>query len=109
MASTSTTPDSSRVASSSNNHTRWISLIEPERGLGNQRPLSACSSTLPDRPPLAAVLSSALLLDHLELVNGANAVRKAVAEVLRTGQAKTKDVGGSATTAQVGEALLKAV
>lgn len=59
--------------------------------------------------PLAAVLSSALLLDHLELVNGANAVRKAVAEVLRTGQAKTKDVGGSATTAQVGEALLKAV
>ena len=59
--------------------------------------------------PLAAVLSSALLLDHLELVNGANAIRKAVAEVLRTGQAKTKDVGGSATTAQVGEALLKAV
>ena len=59
--------------------------------------------------PLAAVLSSALLLDHLQLVNGANAIRKAVAEVLRTGQAKTKDVGGSATTAQVGEALLKAV
>ncbi len=59
--------------------------------------------------PLAAVLSSALLLDHLELSNSGNAVRKAVAEVLRTGQAKTKDVGGTATTAEVGEALLKAI
>jgi tartrate dehydrogenase/decarboxylase/D-malate dehydrogenase len=59
--------------------------------------------------PLAAVLSSALLLDHLELTKSANAVRKAVAEVLRTGQAKTKDVGGNATTSQVGEALLKAI
>jgi tartrate dehydrogenase/decarboxylase / D-malate dehydrogenase len=59
--------------------------------------------------PLAAVLSSALLLDHLELANSASAVRKAVAEVLRTGQAKTKDVGGTATTSQVGEALLKAI
>jgi tartrate dehydrogenase/decarboxylase/D-malate dehydrogenase len=59
--------------------------------------------------PLAAVLSAALLLDHLGLEKSAAAVRAAVAEVLRTGRAKTKDVGGTATTKQVGDAVLEAV
>jgi tartrate dehydrogenase/decarboxylase/D-malate dehydrogenase len=59
--------------------------------------------------PLAAVLSGALLLDHLELKASAEAVRKAVASVLKSGQAKTKDVGGSATTVQVGDAVVAAI
>jgi tartrate dehydrogenase/decarboxylase/D-malate dehydrogenase len=59
--------------------------------------------------PLAAVLSGALLLDHLGLANSATGVRNAVAEVLRTGKAKTKDVGGDATTVQVGDAVVAAV
>jgi tartrate dehydrogenase/decarboxylase / D-malate dehydrogenase len=59
--------------------------------------------------PLAAVLSSALMLDHLGLGTSANAVRKAVATVLKTGQGTTKDVGGHATTVQVGDAVVAAV
>jgi isocitrate/isopropylmalate dehydrogenase len=59
--------------------------------------------------PLAAVLSSALMLDHLGLTASATAVRSAVAAVLKSGQASTKDVGGTATTVQVGDAVLAAV
>jgi tartrate dehydrogenase/decarboxylase/D-malate dehydrogenase len=59
--------------------------------------------------PLAAVLSGALLLDHLGLAASASGVRNAVAAVLKKGLAKTKDVGGSATTVQVGDAVLAAV
>jgi tartrate dehydrogenase/decarboxylase / D-malate dehydrogenase len=59
--------------------------------------------------PLAAVLSGALLLDHLELKASADAVRKAVAAVLKTDTARTKDVGGTATTVQVGDAVAAAM
>ena len=59
--------------------------------------------------PLAAVLSGALLLDHLELRASADAVRKAVAAVLTTDASRTKDVGGTATTAQVGDAVVGAI
>ncbi|MCU0705944.1 MAG: 3-isopropylmalate dehydrogenase [Fimbriiglobus sp.] len=59
--------------------------------------------------PLAAVLSGALLLDHLELRASADAVRKAVAAVLKSDTARTKDVGGNATTVQVGDAVVAAV
>jgi tartrate dehydrogenase/decarboxylase / D-malate dehydrogenase len=59
--------------------------------------------------PLAAVLSGALMLDHLGLKDSANAVRNAVAKVLKNGQATTKDVGGTATTTQVGDAVVAAV
>jgi tartrate dehydrogenase/decarboxylase/D-malate dehydrogenase len=56
--------------------------------------------------PLAAVLSGALMLDHLGLMESAAALRASVASVLKKGQAKTKDVGGSATTVQVGDAVV---
>lgn len=59
--------------------------------------------------PLAAVLSGALLLDHLELQASAAAVRNAVAAVLKTDKSRTKDVGGTATTAQVGDAVVAAI
>lgn len=59
--------------------------------------------------PLAAVLSGALLLDHLDLPASAAAVRKAVAVVLKSDKARTKDVGGTATTVQVGDAIVAAV
>jgi tartrate dehydrogenase/decarboxylase/D-malate dehydrogenase len=59
--------------------------------------------------PLAAVLSAAMLLDHLELPRGGAALRKAVAAVLRAGKARTPDLGGSARTADVTEAVLAAL
>jgi tartrate dehydrogenase/decarboxylase/D-malate dehydrogenase len=59
--------------------------------------------------PLAAILSAALMMDHLGLAKAAVAIRTAVAAVLAQGQAKTKDVGGSAMTVQVGDAVLAAL
>ncbi len=58
--------------------------------------------------PIAAVLSVALLFDHLNLAKGADAIRGAVAKILKSGP-RTPDLGGSATTAQVTEAILAAL
>jgi tartrate dehydrogenase/decarboxylase/D-malate dehydrogenase len=59
--------------------------------------------------PLAAILSAGLMLDHLERPKGAAAIRAAVATVLASGKARTPDLGGTATTTQVTEAVLAAV
>jgi tartrate dehydrogenase/decarboxylase/D-malate dehydrogenase len=59
--------------------------------------------------PLAAVLSVAMLLDHLRLAKSATAVRQAVASVLKAGKPRTPDLGGNASTLAVTEALLAAV
>jgi len=82
---------------------RYPSMFEPVHG-------SAPDITgLGIANPLAAVLSGALMLDHLELPKAAEAVREAVKLVLKTGKAKTKDVGGTATTVQVGDAVVEAI
>ena len=59
--------------------------------------------------PLAAILSTGMLLDHLGLAKSATAVRQAVAAVLKAGKPRTPDLGGSATTAAVTEAVLAAL
>jgi tartrate dehydrogenase/decarboxylase/D-malate dehydrogenase len=56
--------------------------------------------------PLAAILSSGLLLDHLGLTKSAAAVRRGVAAVLKAGKPRTPDLGGNATTVMVTEAIL---
>lgn len=59
--------------------------------------------------PLAAILSAALMLDHLGLSRAAAAVRAAVAAVLAEGRVRTPDLGGTNTTADMGDAVLTAV
>ncbi len=59
--------------------------------------------------PLAAILSAGMLLDHLGLAKSAAAVRKAVATVLKAGKPRTPDLGGSAKTVEVADAVLAAV
>ncbi|MBM3978963.1 MAG: tartrate dehydrogenase [Planctomycetes bacterium] len=59
--------------------------------------------------PLAAVLSAALMLDHLGLAKSAAGLRAAVATVLARGDVRTPDLGGTHTTAQMGDAVVKAV
>ncbi len=58
--------------------------------------------------PLAAILSASMLLDHLGLSAGARAIRQAVATVLKNGP-RTQDLGGTATTVQVADAVLAAL
>jgi len=59
--------------------------------------------------PLAAVLSAALMLDHLQEAKAADALRLAVARVLKEGKAMSPDLGGKATTTEVGDAVLAAI
>src|SRR5262249_1829693 len=59
--------------------------------------------------PLAAILPAGMLLEHLGLARSAAAVRKAVAAVLKAGKPRTPDLGGTATTAAVTEAVLAAL
>jgi len=58
--------------------------------------------------PIAAVLSAAMMLDWLDQRSAADAIRKAVEQVLAAGQT-TPDLGGKLSTAGVGDALVKAV
>lgn len=57
--------------------------------------------------PLAAILSAAMMLEHLELPAAAAALNRAVAELLKTRGPRTSDLGGSATTSEVGNAVIK--
>jgi len=59
--------------------------------------------------PLAAILSAGMLLDHLGLSRSAAALRRAVAAVLKAGKPRTPDLGGTATTAAVADAVLGAL
>jgi tartrate dehydrogenase/decarboxylase/D-malate dehydrogenase len=59
--------------------------------------------------PLAAVLSVAMLLDHLRLERSAQVARQAVAAVLKAGKVRTPDLGGNAKTVEMTEAVLAAL
>src|SRR5947208_4589599 len=59
--------------------------------------------------PLAAILSAKMLLEHLGQKKGAAAIRRAVAAVLKAGKGRTPDLGGTARTTDVAEAVLAAV
>jgi 3-isopropylmalate dehydrogenase len=59
--------------------------------------------------PIAAILSVAMLLDHLRARKGAEAIRKAVAKVLAAGKPRTPDLGGDARTCDVGKAVRQAL
>jgi len=59
--------------------------------------------------PLAAILSAGMLLDHLGLRESAAAVHRAVASVLKAGRSRTPDLGGTATTVAVADAVIAAL
>jgi isocitrate/isopropylmalate dehydrogenase len=59
--------------------------------------------------PLAAILSIAMMLDHLSHPRGAERIRAAVRAVLLDPEPRTPDLGGDSTTAQVGRAVRDAM
>ncbi len=59
--------------------------------------------------PIAALLSLGMMLDHLKETWAAEAIRSAVAKVLASGSPRTPDLGGSSTTAEVGQAVRRAL
>jgi len=55
--------------------------------------------------PIAVILSGALLLDHIGELEAGNRVRHAVAAVLKEGKHMPRDLGGTASTSEVEEAI----
>jgi isocitrate dehydrogenase (NAD+) len=55
--------------------------------------------------PIALILSGALLLDHIGELEAGNKVRHAVTAVLKEGKHMPRDLGGSASTSEVEEAI----
>ena len=59
--------------------------------------------------PLAAILSAAMMLDHLGDSVAAQRIHRAVGELLRTRGPRTPDLGGVAKTNEVGEAVARII
>jgi 3-isopropylmalate dehydrogenase len=59
--------------------------------------------------PIAAILSTAMMLDHLGHRPQGEMIRAAVASVLADGRVRTPDLGGSSSTSDVGQAVLDAL
>jgi isocitrate dehydrogenase (NAD+) len=59
--------------------------------------------------PVAMVLSGSMMLRHLSERGAADALERAVASVLENGDRVTPDHGGSATTTEMAEAIVRAV
>ncbi|WP_086819278.1 tartrate dehydrogenase [Allokutzneria sp. NRRL B-24872] len=59
--------------------------------------------------PVAQILAGAMMLEHLGETVAAQAVRSAVDAVLEAGDVATPDLGGTATTAELGTAVTEAL
>ncbi|BEQ13781.1 3-isopropylmalate dehydrogenase [Desulfoferula mesophila] len=59
--------------------------------------------------PIASIESVRMMLEHLGQAEASRAVQDAVTQVLSQGAVRTKDMGGTASTAQVGDAVKAAL
>jgi isocitrate dehydrogenase (NAD+) len=59
--------------------------------------------------PTALLLSALLMLDHLGETTAAAAIRGALDRVLTEGRARTRDLGGTASTTEFGRAIVQAM
>ena len=59
--------------------------------------------------PLAAILCGAMMLDHLGETNASKAIESAVENVLVEGEIKTCDLGGNASTIELGDEIVKKI
>lgn len=59
--------------------------------------------------PVALLLSSAMMLRHLEFPSFADRLETAVKRVIAEGKVRTKDLGGDSTTQEVVDAIIAAL
>lgn len=57
--------------------------------------------------PLGSILAAAMMLDFLGEEGASSRIRQAVAEALRRGRVLTRDLGGSASTSQMGDEVVR--
>jgi 3-isopropylmalate dehydrogenase len=90
------------MAASANVHPGQTSMFEPVHGSAPKYAGTGRAN------PMGAVLSSALMLDHIGHHDAGRALEAAVIQAVRDGQT-TVDIGGSLTTSQVGDLLARTV
>jgi tartrate dehydrogenase/decarboxylase / D-malate dehydrogenase len=59
--------------------------------------------------PIGQIWSGAMMLRHLGVTEGADAVEHAIAQVLARAEVRTPDIGGHSTTKEMGEAIASLV
>ncbi len=59
--------------------------------------------------PLATILASAMMLEHLGVPDAARAIEKGVTAVLAEGKVRTLDLGGESSTSEVADAVIAAI
>ena len=59
--------------------------------------------------PIAAIESARMLLDHLGEEQAAADIENSIKAILAAGQVRTRDMGGSSTTSEVGDAVADAI
>jgi 3-isopropylmalate dehydrogenase len=87
------------MAASGNIHPGRVSMFEPVHGSAPKYAGTGRAN------PFGAILTMALLLDHLGRRDEADAVENAVAACVRARRC-TKDIGGTLTTSEAGEAVV---
>ncbi|HKA36101.1 MAG TPA: 3-isopropylmalate dehydrogenase [Thermoanaerobaculia bacterium] len=90
------------MAASANVHPGRVSMFEPVHGSAPKYAGTGRAN------PFGAILTMALLLDHVGRRQEAAAVEAAVAECVREKKC-TKDIGGALTTSQAGNAVVEAL
>lgn len=59
--------------------------------------------------PIASIESVCMMLDHIGETSAANAVHRAVSTVLASGEVRSRDMGGTAKTHEMGDAVKRAL
>jgi isocitrate/isopropylmalate dehydrogenase len=59
--------------------------------------------------PVAAIESIRMMMEHLGETEAGKDIEAAVNQVLQNGTAKTRDMGGTHSTSQMGDAVKKAI
>ncbi|MDX1489145.1 MAG: isocitrate/isopropylmalate family dehydrogenase, partial [Acidiferrobacterales bacterium] len=59
--------------------------------------------------PIGQIWSGAMMLDHLGHADAAKAIENAIETVIRDERLRTRDMGGSATTEELGKAIADVV
>jgi len=59
--------------------------------------------------PIAQIWTGAMMLDHLGHGDAAQAIEDAISNVLGDGAVRTRDLGGTASTAEMGRAIVEAI
>jgi tartrate dehydrogenase/decarboxylase/D-malate dehydrogenase len=80
----------------------WPSMFEPIHGSAPKYRGKGVAN------PIATIESIRMMLDHLGETQAAKDIESAVVEVLSRGKIKTKDMGGSHSTSEMGDAITNA-